>query len=96
MGPFKNRTQTVETPPPVNPITGRPYGQPQREPDHNVDDALYAAGQLALATMEPLEVRRARVAKEIEQFEADRKAREERDWYARWYRDAAAGLLTGE
>lgn len=95
MGLFKNRTQTVATPPPLNPITGRPYGQPERTPDHNVDDALYAAGQLALATMEPLEVRRARIAKEAAAFEAERKSREERQWYERWYRDARTGAMTG-
>jgi hypothetical protein len=43
------RIRTIEPPPPVDPISGRPYGQPAPVRDER-DEAELAAGQAALAT----------------------------------------------
>jgi hypothetical protein len=42
------RVQTIEPPAPVNPVTGKPYGQVRPERDERAEAEL-AAGQLALA-----------------------------------------------
>lgn len=46
------RNRPIPPPEPVNPITGRPYGQPVPERDERTE-AEIAAGQLALATAIP-------------------------------------------
>lgn len=78
---FKNRSHPVELPPPVNLITGRPYGQPARGPDHAPDDALYAAGQLALASAQTPEDRADWIKSEAKAV-ADEERRREEAWLA--------------
>ena len=42
------RVQTINPPPPIDPISNRPYGQPRPERDE-AQEAAIAAGQSALA-----------------------------------------------
>lgn len=51
VNPFSKsrRTQTIDAPEPVSPITGRPYG-PQPAARDEAAEAASAAGQAALAT----------------------------------------------
>ena len=49
LNPFSKRTQRIEPPAPLDPITGRPYGQPKPERDERAESEL-AAGQAALAS----------------------------------------------
>jgi hypothetical protein len=56
--PFSKRVTRHDPPPPVNPITGRPYGVAKPEPDEQAAREL-AAGQAALASAvvpEPIQV----------------------------------------
>ena len=50
--PLSRRKQTIDPPPPTNPITGRPYGEPKPERDERAESEL-AAGQAALANAVP-------------------------------------------
>lgn len=86
MGIFRNRSHTVGAPPQLNPMTGKPYGAPTR-PDHVVDDALYAAGQLALATLQTPEDRRAKREQEAKELGDIQAKREEALWWDSYYRN---------
>ncbi len=48
MNPFSKRITQLEPPPPVNPITGRPFNTPAPVRDERAESEL-AAGQAALA-----------------------------------------------
>lgn len=55
------RVQTFDPPPPVNPFTGKPYGEGATPEIDERAAAELAAGQLALATAEAPGVSRARL-----------------------------------
>lgn len=64
MGLLPKRHNTAPVPAPIDPVRQRPYST---EADELASEQL-AAGQLALATLETAEQRRARLRAEVEKY----------------------------
>jgi hypothetical protein len=61
------RVTKLDPPPPVNPFTGKPFGEPAAPQIDERAAAEVAAGQLALATAEAPGATRARLLREAEE-----------------------------